>query len=163
MIARHTKVVSLMTLLVAGCAQPEQLLAPGDVLASTLSLEQFQAQHGGSNKWVLCNGITYPQSAFANATGDATGKVPDLRGRYPRGFMAGQTPAVGQTQEDALQNHSHVLGGWSEMGDARGGGDNHVLRTGFGGNTGTSGPVGANVANETRPKTTVVNFFCRAN
>ena len=50
MIARHTKVVSLMTLLVAGCAQPEQLLAPGDVLASTLSLEQFQAQHGGTGE-----------------------------------------------------------------------------------------------------------------
>jgi hypothetical protein len=49
------------------------------------------------------------------------------------------------------------------MGDAKGAGDNQVLRTGFGGDTVTSGIREGNVngGRETRPKSTVINFYIR--
>jgi|ERR1043166_380405 hypothetical protein len=135
-------------------------LGIGDIVMSTLDLRTFQAQHGGgTSTWVVCNGDSYPGSAWERVSGGQ--KVPDLTNRYPRGYAAG-LPAPGGHMADALSNHHHELSGWAVMNDARGGGDNQVLRTGYGGATPTSGVIGIDNS-ETRPKTTVVVFYIRIN
>jgi len=135
-------------------------LGIGDIVMSTLDLPTFQAQHGGGTaNWVTCNGDSYPGSAWERLNGNP--KVPDLTNRYPRGYAPG-LPAPGGHMPDAIANHHHELSGWAVMSDARGGGDNHVLRTGYGGATPTSNVVGAD-GSETRPKTTVVVFYIRIN
>jgi hypothetical protein len=135
-------------------------LGIGDIVMSTLDLPTFQAQHGGgTTNWVPCDGARYPGSSWATLTGNPA--VPDLTGRYPRGYAAG-LPGPGGKLEDAVGNHRHEMTGWAPMSDAKGEGDNHVLRTGFGGVTPTSGVVGQD-ATETRPKTTVVMFYIRIN
>ena len=122
----------------------------GDVVISKNNLDTFQAAHkdDDGSVWKLCNGV---------------GGTLNMTGRYPRGAGA-NTPPPGDPQEQSIQNHSHELPGWAEMPDARGGGDNHVLRTGFqGAAPHTSGVLETPVVagGETRPATTVVNFFCR--
>ena len=135
-------------------------LGIGDIVMSILDLPTFQAQHGGgSTKWVVANGDKYPDSAWAILTGNNA--VPDLTNRYPRGYAAG-LPGPGGHMEDAILQHSHQMSGWAVMNDARGSGDNHVLRTGYPGNTPTSEVLGA-ATGETRPKTTVVIFYIRIN
>jgi hypothetical protein len=135
-------------------------LGIGDIVMSTLDLRTFQAQHGGgTSTWVVCNGDSYPGSAWERVSGGP--RVPDLTNRYPRGYAPG-LPAPGGQMADALSNHHHELSGWAVMNDAQGGGDNHVLRTGYGGATPTSGVIGVDNS-ETRPKTTVVVFYIRIN
>ena len=144
-------------------------LGVGDIVMSPLNLQQFRAQHGGGTAWVLCDGGRFPNSRYAQIVGRPD--VPDLRGRYPRGFASG-LPDPGGTMEDATRNHRHQFGDaaglgadrWNIMRDAEGGGDNFVARIGVGsGGISTTGMVDGQPDNETRPKTTIVNFYIRIN
>lgn len=144
-------------------ATSKDRLGIGDILLSPLDQTRFQGQHGGkTNEWVLCDGGKYPGSAYAKLMG--RDDVPDFRSRYPRG--ADSTQQVLKLLDASIPNHTHQLSGWGVMPDCRGGGDNQVLRTGYGGDTITSGVrEGALLTpeNENRPKTTVINFYIRIN
>jgi hypothetical protein len=141
----------------------------GTIVMSTLSAAQFQSQFAGTSaRWVICDGKGYPKTPWARLVESSDGNVPDLTGRYPRGYKEG-LPAAGSHQADAIAEHKHYLDGgvsdikdWGIMNDAEGGGNNQVIR--WANNPGpfaTTGVVGAAVESETRPKTTVVNFFIR--
>ncbi|AGK46233.1 hypothetical protein BTI_464 [Burkholderia thailandensis MSMB121] len=123
----------------------------------------FNRQHPGQT-WRLCAGGTAPGTTWASLTNGAP--LPDCQGRYPREFKSGLTPPLGQTQEDALQRHTHGLPvPWAVMGDAQGGGNNPVARDVYGTSESifTDSGNNANFDSETRPKTIVVNFFVRVN
>jgi hypothetical protein len=149
----------------------KEQLGIGDIVMSVLGLAKFQAQHGGGkDDWVPCDGKEHPNSEYSRVTG--TGRVPDLVGRYPRGYKQGLTPDPGEHQEGAVLNHRHDLEGdggghnnsgtWGVMNDAQGGGDNQVARFGYAGSLRTTG-VSTGSNDETRPLTTVVNFYIRIN
>jgi hypothetical protein len=74
--------------------------------------------------------------------------------------------------EDATRNHRHQLGDaaglgadrWNIMRDAEGGGDNFVARIGVSsGGISTTGMIDGQPGDETRPKTTILNFYIRIN
>lgn len=149
----------------------------GDIVASALTLEQFRKVRGDNDpnkpQWVQCdgstksaNGYAYADSQYAKDSGRSN--VPNLLGRYPRGFDGKPERPLLALLEDAIANHSHNLRGgrgtgWGRMGDAQGGGNNEVPRwTDSGSEFATSGVVGVD-SSETRPKTTIVNFFIRIN
>ena len=176
----------------------------GDILTSALGLDAFRRTHGdGGNpsSFVLCDGSAVDQSEYHRQTGNAT--VPNLMGRYVRGgdIDAGgrdlgviplpsgsKTPGTLLAQDTIAHaahhhhfSHSHQFdpgqgGGWGVMNDARGGGDNQVLRTGFGGAKFTGGPAQGDMTDdavaplpsgiggiEVRPVSTILNFFIRIN
>lgn len=142
-------------------------LGVGDIVASALPLDRFREAHGaGSEKWVLCDGNAHPGSRYSQLAG--TPNVPDLQGRYPRGWRPGFT-LRGQ-QESAVADHHHLLLGkddgsmntaWDVMGDAQGGGDNAVARWGQGGGGVKTAGVAGRDNSETRPPTTIVMFYIR--
>lgn len=76
------------------------------------------------------------------------------------------------SSETSLADHSHRLDGWGIMNDCEGGGNNQVLRTGFGGSTPTSGAstrqasttttVKPRGGQETRPKNVYVVWAIKA-
>jgi hypothetical protein len=135
--------------------------AVGDLVMSFLPEAAFNAEHAGQT-WRLCAGGAAPGTRWAALTNNAP--LPDCRGRYPRQFMDGLTPPVGQTQEDALQQHTHGLGGYDygiTYGASNQGQNLAAPPDGFHGQT--NGVTGARVDSETRPKTIVVNFFVRVN
>ncbi|CAD6531919.1 hypothetical protein LMG27952_02636 [Paraburkholderia hiiakae] len=137
--------------------------AVGDIVMSFFDETTFNAQHPGQT-WRLCSGGTAPGTTWASLTNGAP--LPDCQGRYPREYKSGLTPPLGQTQEDALQRHTHALPGpWQIMGDGQGGGDNPVARHAYGNTPSiyTDSGEQANFDSETRPKTIVVNFFVRVN
>ena len=74
----------------------------------------------------------------------------------------GQRYLPGDPMGDAVGPHNHQLSSWGTMPDAKGEGDNQVLRTGFGGNTPTSDVLNR-TSSETRPKTFMVNSYIRIN
>ncbi|CAJ3490491.1 putative lipoprotein [Burkholderia pseudomallei] len=147
---------------------PQAPVAPspysvGDIVMSFFDETTFNSQHPGQT-WRLCAGGTAPNTTWATLTHDAP--LPDCQGRYPREYKSGLTPDLGQTQEDALQRHTHALPApWAIQGDGQGGGNNHVARDAYGDHPTiiTDAGEGANFDNETRPKTIVVNFFIRVN
>jgi hypothetical protein len=133
----------------------------GDLVMSFLPEPAFKAEHQGQT-WRLCAGGTAPGTRWATITDNAP--LPDCRGRYPRQFMEGLTPPVGRTQEDALQQHTHGLGGYDygiTYGANNQGQNLAAPPDGFHGQT--EGVTGARVDSETRPKTIIVNFFVRVN
>lgn len=68
----------------------------GDVVISKTDLAAFQAAHKDNGTvWKLCNG---------------DGGTLNMTGRYPRGAGPG-IPAPGVTQEQSIQNHTHILAG----------------------------------------------------
>ncbi len=176
----------------------------GDIIMSALDLDAFRRTHGdGGNpsSFVLCDGSAVDQSQYHQQTGESN--VPNLMGRYVRGGdvdaagrdlgviplpSASKAPGALLPQDTIAHaghhhhfNHTHQFdpgqgGGWAEMGDAQGGGDNHVLRTGYGGSKGTGGPREGDTTDETvaslpagiagsevRPISTILNFFIRIN
>ncbi len=140
--------------------------AVGDIVASLLTEEQFQAIRGPN--WILADGRDVQGSAFAQLFGNNF--VPDLRGVFLRGKQNGRNDgrgneteaALGEYQADAFARHQHgvapAAGGIagfttnvkSAPSDPAG---QYVLN----GNTGETGE------DETRPENVTVNFFIRIN
>lgn len=145
-------------------------LPVGTIVISTLSPSEFQARFGNAEvRWVICDGNNHPNTEWASVTGNTNGTVPNLSGRYPRGFASG-LPSPGGTMEDATRDHQHRMGNaaglsadqWNIMRDAQGGGNNFVARIGVaGGGIDTTGMLNGQPGNETRPRTTIVNFYIR--
>ena len=160
------------------------VLAIGDIIMSTLGEADFVNEHGGpypvgsQTSWVPCDGRNVSGSAYANKTGLLC--VPDLVGRYPRGAdIRGKTGVItagtGQTMEDTLLSHVHSYHAFKAEAD----GGTGFVGSDFNSNSGgqndgnwakdyiSSGPEQlsgrASLADETRPKTTIVNFFIRIN
>jgi hypothetical protein len=156
-------------------------LSVGDVIMSPVDLPKFRANHGdkGPNfRWTVCDGSDAQNTGWTKATGLAT--VPDLRARYPRGFNSGKdgpqpfpahvTPSYGKTEDDAFQHHAH---GFFPKLNQHGGDDQPTIlaleRDGSGNHetvmmgdaVQAQGHDAPRLDEETRPKTTIVNFFCR--
>lgn len=151
----------------------------GDIVASALTLEQFRKVRGDNDpakpQWVLCNGAdkeaNYAYSASQYTKDSGRNNVPDLVGRYPRGLADGLN--LLQTLDDELENHTHVVRRYKGVrihilpNVEAPGGDNEVLWSYE--DPGEPKIVAAEIleagvsGGETRPKTTIVNFFIRIN
>ena len=139
----------------------------GAVIMAAVDEPTFQSQLGSPSPptWVLADGRNVAGSAYQELTGNTT--IPDLRATYPRGTDNGNSSAgargldpngnqaPGTYFADTFAAHNHTYqapNGGSGGGSASG-------TTGQAPTTNTS-TVGGN---ETRPKTTYVNFFIRIN
>lgn len=136
----------------------------GDIVSSSLTLEQFTITHGTG--WRLANGGAVPGTAYSRVTGLTT--VPDLRGVFLRGRNydrrldmgdpAGDKP-VGTYEADELKKHAHKI---EPRPMARGAPLNpeYDLATtaNLMGRIPETEPFGGN---ETRPRSVVVNFFIK--
>ena len=157
----------------------------GDIVMSSLSETQFNAQRPGGN-WVLCDGRDVTGTEYAAVAGATT--VPDLRGRFP--IAAGQ--GVGLTDRalrvtGGEEMHTLTLGEmpqhqhwyvhyWdedpvedkfgTENGDGIGRHEWDKTDEGnFGGAVPTSPdpPPGGDLPHNNMPPFSVVNFFIRVN
>jgi microcystin-dependent protein len=132
--------------------------------------------------YLLCDGSTISRTAYSRlfsaigvtygvGDGSTTFTIPDLRGAVPRGagtssgYTQNVTLALGTKQNDAMQGHRHnfrLYLGSAQYG-AGGSHDNHTIENG----TQVLDPTtdGTNgvprIANETRMKNQVVNFFIK--
>jgi hypothetical protein len=114
-----------------------------------------------------------------DAAGRHLGVIPLPAGSKTPGTLLAQD-RIAHAAHHHHFNHSHQFdpaqgGGWAEMGDARGGGDHHVLRTGYGGSKFTGGPREGDMTDDTvaplpsgiagsevRPISTILNCFIRS-
>lgn len=149
----------------------------GDIVASALPTDQFRKSHDDTKppfKWFLCNGDPAPENSKykallteANNSLAEAKKIPltlpNLIGRYPRGLD--DNFSLLQRLDDQLQTHIHrIEGQWRDIPDLKAdGGNNNGVVFGTGKDFKTVGVTEARTGDETRPKTTVVNFFIRVN
>jgi hypothetical protein len=149
----------------------------GDIVASALPTNQFRKSHDDTKapfKWFLCDGSPAPdESAYKLLINEANNnlaeakkiplKLPNLIGRYPRGLD--DNFALLQLLDDQLENHIHrIEGKYRDITDLKAdGGNNSGVIYGEGKDFKTVGVSDARSGDETRPKTTVVNFFIRVN
>lgn len=136
----------------------------GDVVASMLSVEQFQSLRGPG--WVLADGSAHPASRYAQITGRE--EVPDLRGVFLRGKDHGRFDAdgvgnpggdlaLGERQDDEVRRHHHSVHPLAGVDDGEDtgpevSGTDTTVRAGL-----TSGYGG----DETRPVNVTVNYFIK--
>jgi hypothetical protein len=137
---------------------------PGDVVISLLSPDTFLDQHGQG--WALCDNRPMTGTQWAAIVGLA--KLPEFRGKYPRGYIGGleNNPQPGDNMPQSVGPHTHSLDppsasqgtGW-DFGYPKGSGFMTVMEihNGSGGHFQTDSGTGT----ETRPDTVVVNFYCR--
>jgi hypothetical protein len=134
--------------------------AGDDIVMSRDDLPSFQIKHkDDGTTWKLCDG--------------GPGTV-DLTGRYPRG-AGPNLPPLGGHLEDAVGPHEHPIivpgspsmanWSWSAYQPIVRGGDRTVIGAPDNGGVGSpsirAGNPDKGSADETRPKTTIINFFCR--
>ena len=149
---------------------PAVTSAVGDVVMSLLPPDKFSSQHPGQ-VWMLCGvpggQVAPPESAWARLTGGAP--LPDCGARYPRAFQNGVTPAAGNTQEDHVGEHTHLIRG-RHLEANRGKGfegsgfkSNSDVDPAWDADFPTMGVTDAGADRETRPKTIIFNFYIRVN
>lgn len=153
----------------------------GTILSSSLNESQIQGLLGTG--WILCAGQGIVGSDLYTLTGQSN--APDLRGRYQRmkDHGAGNNPdgdlSVGQTQGDQFGSHNHSFGQsththlYNKVDITAASPTTGRLQDGFGwdftSTTDVTTSENANITftfnggNETRPKTTTVEFFIRIN
>lgn len=147
----------------------------GDVKQSFLTEAEFQAEH--DDTWVLCDGRDVIGSDYAILKeGDAitSHNIPDARGQFLRGLDASGTVdpdgagrSLGDSQADAMQNHSHFYGAGdtSEFGgyiDGAGAfGSQNTIGIRGPAEYGGGGPP--RTASESRPKNLTCNMFIKIN
>jgi hypothetical protein len=141
---------------------PTPSTAIGEVKSAFLTESQFQSQMG--TNWVLCDGRSVTGSAFAALFGSST--LPDMRATVPRmkDNGANLNPdgdlPLGSYESDAYQSHTHI----QTRTTATSGGSGLVGTSSSGsGNAATSNVTEASGGNETRAKSTTINFFIRIN
>lgn len=158
---------------------PEFKKGVGEIIASMLTEEKFLETYGKKD-WRLANGDDAPRDSeyfryIDKYQPHLNGKLPDLRGRFLRGFnneaiVNPDNNPLGSIQEDAFQGHNHT-NKTTYMENAGGNGADGL---GFGSakrtynrfNQGTHEVSGfgiPRVATETRPKNVTVNYFIRIN
>ena len=127
--------------------------------------------------WLICNGTTFDKTKYPKlALAYPTGKLPDLRGEFIRGWDNGRGVdsgrAIMSAQEDAFQNHYHLI---TTMGPNGVGHGNEISPTDDTGRLGdadswlvgagnwkTYGSPSGRVADETRPRNIAFNYIVRA-
>lgn len=144
--------------------------AVGDVVASMLTVEQFQALRGTG--WVLADGGSYAGSRYAEITGRSS--VPDLRGVFLRGKDHGRNAedgrgnpggdfALGDYQPDEVGSHGHEV----EIADSTDIGEQEVPVISEGTTSEEADPHNLRTTedggSETRPRNVTVNYFIRIN
>jgi len=153
----------------------------GEIKQSMLTVAQFQAEIGTT--WVLCNGQSATGSDYEALTGNSV--VPDMRGTVPRmkdngrGLNPDGDLALGSYQGDTYLNHNHGERTGTTAGTA-----SAEAWTPDSSPTGiisdaTKGPIKALIGtanrifsrlytdavggNETRAKSTTINYFIKIN
>ncbi|MBH2976868.1 tail fiber protein [Serratia marcescens] len=129
--------------------------------------------------WLKCNGATFDKGKYPLlAVAYPSGKLPDLRGEFIRGWDDGRSVDSGRTlldgQADSFRSHNHGITAWDAWdssvltpndreGDLLLATDNAVWSGGNvnGKSNGKYGTAG-NGGNETRPRNIAFNYIVRA-
>ncbi len=111
--------------------------------------------------WLICNGATFDKAMYPFlAAAYPSGKLPDLRGEFIRGWDAGRGADAGRAllsaQSDLFKAHHHSFTFFT--GYAAGGGTGAVYE--YSGNAGRD--TGDTGGNETRPRNIAFNYIVRA-
>lgn len=111
--------------------------------------------------WLICNGATFDKAMYPFlAAAYPSGKLPDLRGEFIRGWDAGRGVDAGRAllsaQSDLFKAHHHAFTFFT--GYAAGGGTGAVYE--YSGNAGRD--TGDTGGNETRPRNIAFNYIVRA-
>ncbi|HBW0109528.1 TPA: tail fiber protein [Klebsiella aerogenes] len=111
--------------------------------------------------WLICNGATFDKAMYPFlAAAYPSGRLPDLRGEFIRGWDAGRGVDAGRAllsaQSDLFKAHHHAFTFFT--GYAAGGGTGAVYE--YSGNAGRD--TGDTGGNETRPRNIAFNYIVRA-
>ncbi|MDN0028413.1 MULTISPECIES: phage tail-collar fiber domain-containing protein [Enterobacterales] len=111
--------------------------------------------------WLICNGATFDKAMYPFlAAAYPSGRLPDLRGEFIRGWDAGRGVDAGRAllsaQSDLFKAHHHSFTFFT--GYAAGGGTGAVYE--YSGNAGRD--TGDTGGNETRPRNIAFNYIVRA-
>ncbi|WP_208950099.1 phage tail protein [Rahnella sp. ChDrAdgB13] len=121
--------------------------------------------------WLKCNGATFDTAKYPKlAKVYFTGKLPDLRGEFLRGWDDGRGVDSGRSlltnQTDAFASHNHYIRTTSSVtsstdeGDPTRGQIQGSVNTS--GSTGSGKSIGMTGSNETRPRNVAFNYIVRA-
>ncbi|HCB3104457.1 TPA: tail fiber protein [Klebsiella aerogenes] len=116
--------------------------------------------------WLICNGATFDKAMYPYlASAYPSGKLPDLRGEFIRGWDNGRGVDPGRSllawQDDMIRKHSHTLGTYKSV-DA---GIKMPVTAGAElSNSGVGGAMytGEAGSSETRPRNIAFNYIVRA-
>lgn len=116
--------------------------------------------------WLICNGATFDKAMYPYlASAYPSGKLPDLRGEFIRGWDNGRSVDPGRSllawQDDMIKKHSHTLGTYKSV-DA---GIKMPVTAGAElSNSGVGGAMytGEAGSSETRPRNIAFNYIVRA-
>ncbi|EMB4650996.1 phage tail protein [Klebsiella aerogenes] len=116
--------------------------------------------------WLICNGATFDNAMYPYlASAYPSGKLPDLRGEFIRGWDNGRGVDPGRSllawQDDMIKKHSHTLGTYKSV-DA---GIKMPVTAGAElSNSGVGGAMytGEAGSSETRPRNIAFNYIVRA-
>ncbi|HDG8262125.1 TPA: phage tail protein [Klebsiella aerogenes] len=116
--------------------------------------------------WLICNGTTFDKAMYPYlASAYPSGKLPDLRGEFIRGWDNGRGVDPGRSllawQDDMIKKHSHTLGTYKSV-DA---GIKMPVTAGAElSNSGVGGAMytGEAGSSETRPRNIAFNYIVRA-
>ncbi|EPL6171721.1 TPA: phage tail protein [Klebsiella aerogenes] len=116
--------------------------------------------------WLICNGATFDKAMYPYlASAYPSGKLPDLRGEFIRGWDNGRGVDPGRSllawQDDMIKKHSHTLGTYKSV-DA---GIKMPVTAGAElSNSGVGGAMytGEAGSSETRPRNIAFNYIVRA-
>ncbi|EPH1610524.1 phage tail protein [Klebsiella aerogenes] len=116
--------------------------------------------------WLICNGATFDKAMYPYlASAYPSGKLPDLRGEFIRGWDNGRGVDPGRSllawQDDMIKKHSHTLGTYKSV-DA---GIKMPVTAGAElSNSGVGGAMytGEAGSSETRPRNIAFNYILRA-
>lgn len=116
--------------------------------------------------WLICNGATFDKAMYPFlAAAYSSGKLPDLRGEFIRGWDNGRGVDPGRSllawQDDMIKKHSHTLGTYKSV-DA---GIKMPVTAGAElSNSGVGGAMytGEAGSSETRPRNIAFNYIVRA-
>lgn len=149
----------------------------GEIIASMLTKDEFIKTYG--NDWVLADGSDAPFGSqylkyINNQLPHMKGKLPDLRGKFLRGYNNGEKvnpddSSLGASQLDQFQGHNHTNTTdymQSAGGNGNGLGWGSAQRTFNKFDQGTheiSGFGKPRAGTETRPKNVTINYFIKIN
>jgi hypothetical protein len=154
-----------------------QILPVGSIVASTLEKKPFTDMMEGD--WILADGQDigpdYEYSKYireVDANGKETHRVPDLQGRFLRGYEKDVTKPIGLPQEEAFRSHNHKPKDAPEYSHLLSMTNKGKLVERTQNRSGVfigydvpellyAAPIADNGGPETRPKNVAVNFFIK--
>lgn len=117
--------------------------------------------------WLKCNGATFDKAKYPKlAVAFSSGKLPDLRGEFLRGWDDGRGVDSGRlmlsNQLDMLASHSHTLYSWPNSGNPESHGGAQDANGGDGKAYPSNSPILPSGGTETRPRNVAFNYIVRA-